>query len=103
MSVTTDRKTTRKRRAWKPDVDAARLLIELREKKGIARDRVPYEMQRSGIHRDRIPSPKTLYRVEELGREPSIGIKAALAEFYGVDLHTIWRPREPRCAREAHR
>jgi hypothetical protein len=76
-------------------------LIELREKRGIARDRVPYEMQRAGIVRDRIPSPKTLYRIEELGREPSIGIKAALAEFYRVDLHTIWRPREPRCARES--
>lgn len=85
--------------ARKPDVDVARLLIELREKKGIPRDRVPYEMAVAGIRRDRIPSPKTLWRVEELGHEPSIGIKAALAEFYGRDLHTIWRPREPRCAR----
>lgn len=100
MQVAQRQKLSRRRKAWKPDVDAARLLIELREKKGIARDRVPYEMQRAGINRDRIPSSKTLYRVEEMGREPSIGIKAALAEFYGVDLHTIWKPREPRCARE---
>jgi transcriptional regulator with XRE-family HTH domain len=79
------------------------MLIQLREKRGITRDRVPYEMQLAGIERSRIPSTKTLYRVEELGREPSIGTKAALAEFYGVDLHTIWRPREPRCAREVVR
>lgn len=101
MSATTSLIPRQRRALRKPDIDAARLLIELREKRGIARDRVPYEMQRAGINRDRIPSPKTLYRVEELGREPSIGIKAALAEFYGVDLHTIWRPREPRCARES--
>jgi len=82
-------------------VEVARELIRLREQMGVSRDRLPYEMRRAGIREDRVPSPKTLYRVEELGREPRIGIKAGLAEFYGVDLHVIWPPREPRCAREA--
>lgn len=89
------------RQPRRPDVTAARLLIELREKKGLARDRVPHEMAIAGIRRDRIPSTKTLWRIEELGHTPSIGVKAALAEFYERDLHTIWPPREPRCARTA--
>lgn len=84
-----------------PDVSAARLLIELREKRGLSRDRLPHAMLASGIRRDRIPSVKTIWRVEELGHEPSIGVKFALAEFFERDIHTIWRPHEPRCVREA--
>lgn len=80
------------------DAGAAQLLIELREKQGLSRDRVPHAMSVAGIRRDRIPSAKTLWRVEELGHVPSIGVKAALAEFYGRDLHTIWPPHVPRCA-----
>lgn len=57
-------------------------------------------MSREGIRRDRIPSSKTLWRIEEMGHVPSIGIKAALADFYERDLHTIWPPHEPRCVRE---
>lgn len=52
----------------------------------------------AGIARARIPSVKTIWRIEELGHVPSIGIKAALAEFYERDLHTIWPPHVPRCA-----
>lgn len=77
---------------------AARLLIELREDRGLARRQVPYEMVRAGIRRDRIPSLRTLWRVEEQGAVPSIGYRAALAEFYGRDLHSIWPVSEPRFA-----
>jgi transcriptional regulator with XRE-family HTH domain len=80
-----------------PDLTAARLLIELREKLGLSREQVPHAMARAQIQRDRIPSPKTLWRIEELGHTPSIGIKAAIADFHGVDLHTIWMPHQPRC------
>ena len=91
-------------RQIRPNVDAARLLIELREKRGLAREEVPREMARMpGVNRARIPSPKTLWRIEELGHTPSIGIKAVLADFYGQDLHAIWPPHVPRCARPAAR
>lgn len=80
------------------DAVAACLLIELREKRGLSRERTPLAMAASGTRRDRIPSVKTLWRIEELGHVPSIGIKFALAEFYGRDIHTIWPPRKPRCA-----
>jgi hypothetical protein len=73
-------------------------LIELREKQGLSRDELPHAMAMAGIARTRIPSIKTIWRVEELGHVPSIGIKAAFAQFYGRDLHTIWPPHIPRCA-----
>lgn len=82
----------------RPNVGAARLLIELREQRGLSRDRVPHAMLVAGIAPPRIPSAKTLWRIEELGHEPSIGVKSALAEFYDRDLHLIWAPHEPRCA-----
>lgn len=84
-----------------PDVQAARLLIELREQRGLSRDQVPYAMAVAGINRQRIPSTKTLWRIEQLGHTPSVGIRAAIAEFYNRDLHSIWAPTEPRCARKA--
>ncbi|MEJ7824931.1 MAG: hypothetical protein WKF48_05855 [Solirubrobacteraceae bacterium] len=80
------------------DATAAQLLIELREKRGLGRKDIPHAMLRAGIQRTRIPSTKTIWRIEELGHVPSIGIRAALAEFYGRDLHTIWPPHIPRCA-----
>lgn len=85
----------------RPDVAAARLLIELREEKGLSRETTPHAMAMAGIRRDRIPSPKTLWRIEELGHVPSIGVKFALAEFFDRPLHSIWPPHEPRCARTA--
>lgn len=91
--------TGRQERA--PDVSAACLLIELREKRGLSREAMPHAMLVAGIRRDRIPSVKTIWRIEELGHEPSIGVKFSLAEFYERDLHTIWRPHEPRCLRQA--
>lgn len=81
------------------DVAAARLLIELREKRGLSRDQMPHAMLVAGTPRQRIPSVKTLWRMEELGHVPSVGVKFAVATFYGRDLHSIWRPHEPRCAR----
>jgi len=87
-----------RRQRPEPDVPAAHLLIELREKRGLARSDVPHAMAMAGIKRTRIPSVKTLWRIEELGHVPSIGIKAAFADFYERDLHTIWPPHTPRCA-----
>lgn len=80
--------------------DAAYLLIELREKAGLARKDVPRAMRSAGIQPGRIPSVKTLWRIEELAHEPNIGLKAGLAEFYGRDLHQIWPPRKPLFARQ---
>lgn len=71
------------------------LLIELREKQGLARKDVPRAMKVAGVKPGRIPSIKTLWRIEELAHEPGIGIKAGLAEFYGRDLHQIWEPHKP--------
>jgi len=86
-------------RQKRPDVTASRLLIELRERLGLSREQVPHAMARAGIPRERIPSVKTLWRIEELGHAPSIGVKFALASFYERDLHSIWMPHEPRCAK----
>lgn len=80
------------------DPRAAQLLIALREKRGLSREAVPHAMALAGIQRTRIPSIKTIWRVEELGHVPSIGIKSAFADFYDRDLHTIWPPHVPRCA-----
>lgn len=85
----------------RPDIGAARLLIGLREQRGLSREQVPMAMARAGISPMRIPSPKTLWRIEELGHVPSIGVKFALATFYERDIHSIWSPHEPRCARRA--
>lgn len=86
------------RRKPSGDAAAARLLIELREKRGLSREQVPHAMAMARIPRTRIPSVKTIWRIEELGHVPSIGIKAAFADFYERDLHTIWPPHVPRCA-----
>jgi len=94
MSATQSQRRTRR----EPDVSAAALLITLREKRGLTREDLPREMALAGIKRTRIPSVKTIWRVEELGHTPSIGIKAAFADFYERDLHTIWPPQTPRCA-----
>lgn len=80
------------------DSHAAQLLIELREQRGLSREQLPHAMAMARIQRTRIPSVKTIWRIEELGHVPSIGIKAAFAEFYERDLHTIWPPHVPRCA-----
>lgn len=80
------------------DEAAAKLLIELRERRGLSRSQLPHAMAMSGIPRTRIPSSKTIWRIEERGDIPSIGFKAALADFYERDLHTIWPPKTPRCA-----
>lgn len=85
-------------RQKRSDSTAARLLIELREQRGLSREDVPRAMAMAGVKRQRIPSVKTIWRVEELGHIPSIGIKAAFADFYERDLHTIWPPHIPRCA-----
>jgi transcriptional regulator with XRE-family HTH domain len=88
-------------RQKRPDVAAARMLIELREQRGLSREALPHAMAMAGLRRDRIPSVKTLWRIEELGHTPSIGVKFALAEFFDRPLHSIWPPHEPRCARSA--
>lgn len=88
-------------RQKRPNIGAARLLIELREKRGLSREDMPRAMASAGIAPMRIPSAKTLWRIEELGHEPSIGIKGALAEFHARDIHSIWAPHEPRCATRA--
>lgn len=90
-------------RQIRPDVRAARLLIELREAKGLSREEVPHAMAVAGVKRGRIPSVKTIWRIEELGHVPIIGTKFALAEFYERPLHSIWPPHEPRCAKRGRR
>jgi hypothetical protein len=78
------------------DFAAAQLLIELREQAGLSREQVPHAMVMAGIRRDRIPSAKTIWRVEEQGAIPNIGARAALAEFFDRPLHSIWPPAKPR-------
>lgn len=87
-----------KRREKVPDVAAAQVLIELREKRGLTREQVPHAMAMAGHPRTRIPSPKTLWRMEHQGHIPSIATRFELAQFYGRDVHTIWAPERPRCA-----
>ena len=84
-------------------MSAARLLIELRESQGLSREQVPHAMALAGVKRERIPSVKTLWRIEELGHVPTIGTKFALATFYDRPLHSIWPPHEPRCAQRGRR
>lgn len=81
------------------DPAASELLIALREKRGLSREGVPRAMMLAGIRRERIPSAKTLWRIEELGHVPGVGVKFAIAEFFERDIHSIWPPHQPRCAR----
>ena len=88
-------------RRAEPNVAAARLLKTLREKAYLERSRLPHAMATKGIPLTSIPSERTIYRIEEMGQEPTLAVKGAFAEFYGFDLHSVWPAREPRCARLA--
>jgi hypothetical protein len=52
-------------------------------------------MFRAKIERDRIPSARTIRRVEATGRMPRIRYAFALAQFYDVELAHLW-PAERR-------
>lgn len=72
------------------DPDAGRLLKELRHERYISRRDLPFEMARAGIPRDRIPSIRTIYNVEEGGQIPREYIRFALAKFYDRPVGEIW-------------
>lgn len=75
------------------DTLAGQLLKELREDRGLSRDRMPMEMLRAGVPRDYIPCSRTLAYVEA-GRIPRVRVKFGLAQFFGVSVHDIWGSRQ---------
>lgn len=77
--------------------------MELRESRGLSLEQVPWAMLRAGIDRDKIPSARTIRRVEQTGRMPRVGHAFAIAAFYDVELHRLWpvRMRQSRFSPEA--
>jgi hypothetical protein len=80
------------------DQGAGDLLADLRVERGLTREDVPHAMRKAGIDRHRIPSPKTLWRIETKGHVPGVRIQFALAQFYGREVRSIWAPQRRRVA-----
>lgn len=69
---------------------AGALLKEMREERGLSREAMPLAMLRAGVPRERIPSIKTIYNVEEHGCIPGPRLKFAFATFFGFKLKDVW-------------
>jgi len=80
------------------DEQAAELLRLMREERGLSPEQVPFAMHRAGIHRDSIPSARTIRRAEEVGMVPQIRFRFGLAQFYKRELRDIWAARRRRVA-----
>jgi transcriptional regulator with XRE-family HTH domain len=83
--------TRRRRSDSERDPAAGQLLERLRLRAGVSRRELPAAMMDRGIKRDRIPSPSTIYMIEARGVRPHARTMAALAEFHGRDVDSIWK------------
>lgn len=75
------------------DLEAGRLLRELREERLLTRQELPREMRKAGIRPDRIPCVKSLRRYEDEGVIPRERLCFGLAEFFGRPKGQIWDAR----------
>lgn len=73
------------------DLEAGRLLKELREDLGLSREAMCHAMRRQGVERDYIPSARTLQRIEDQGVRPIVRHRFGLAAFHERKQSTIWR------------
>jgi transcriptional regulator with XRE-family HTH domain len=72
------------------DTDAAAVLRDLREARGLSPEEVPHKMRMIGIDNRNIPSSRTIRRVEAVGIIPQVRYRFGLAEFYGQPITSIW-------------
>jgi hypothetical protein len=78
-------------------VQTGQILKELRESQtALMPEEVPLAMARAGIARDRIPSSRTVRRIEDGKVWPRLRYRAGLAEFYARDLHQLWPAKDPK-------
>lgn len=88
------------------DRKAGTLLHQLRVDKGLSRDALPTAMAVAGVHRDYIPSARTIYNVEVHGVIPRVRLQFGLAQFYDRNVSAVWgggpaRPHRPRAPERA--
>jgi transcriptional regulator with XRE-family HTH domain len=80
------------------DTDAAAVLRDLREARGLSPEEVPHKMRMAGIENRNIPSGRTIRRVEDEGVVPIVRYRFGLAAFYERPITAIWAPARQRVA-----
>lgn len=78
----------------KRDLEAGRLLRELREDLFLSRDEMPRAMRKAKIPEDYVPGAKTLWRIEHLGTIPCERYRFGLARFHDRTVRSIWSDGE---------
>lgn len=74
------------------DWQASDRVRELRENEGLSRSELAQAIERlaSKPGRPYTVSRKTIDRIEEMGAEPTVRVKFAIARFFELDVTEIW-------------